>query len=109
MNFKRQMDDEYDERRDPNRQIFRELHVAMDRLESGMEKLSPLLGSVAVLETRVETMEREIERLRDAQKPDETTRGGTTKFGVTLGMAIVSILVTVVLKLIDWIIAASHR
>ena len=53
------------DRRDPDRQIFRDLYTAIDGLERRFNDLKPLLEDVAVLATRVQTSVTEIDRLRD--------------------------------------------
>lgn len=111
MNPKRRpMDHEnYDERRDPNRQLFRDLHVAMEQLEEGLHRLLPLLEQVAVLKARVDTNAFEISRLRDRLDGNPLpSRSGIGLKALSLIVSVIGILVTVLLKLADWAVGTLH-
>lgn len=105
------------DRRDPDRQIFRDLYTAIDGLERRFEDLKPLLEDVAVLATRVQTSVTEIDRLRDKvdhlssdmaglisqirEAKKETS--GISPSWVAVVLSLIGVILTALFKLVEWI------
>lgn len=108
---------EPDDRRDPDRQIFRDLYAAIDGLEQRFHDLKPLLENVAVLASRVTTNASEIDRLRikvdrlsedlagliARLKDSKKERGSISPSWVAVVLSIIGIVLTAMFKIVEWI------
>jgi hypothetical protein len=104
--------------RDDENKLLYDLLKAFDSVEQRFNDLRPLLERVAVISSKVNDSEHEIDRLRDKvdklshdiagiivqiKEAKKVNSGGITPSWVAVVLSIIGLILTVLFKLIEWI------